>query len=39
MSLYYSKLEIERELKREENIGRIADALERIADSLEEKEE
>lgn len=38
MSLYYSKLEVERELKREENIERIANALERIADSLEEKE-
>lgn len=38
MSLYYSKTEIERELKREENIERIANALERIADSLEEKE-
>ena len=39
MSLYYSKHEIEQELKREENIERIANALERIADSLEEKED
>lgn len=39
MSLYYNKFEIEKELRKEETIERIVNALERIADSLEKKEE
>lgn len=39
MSVYYDKLEVEKELRKETNIERIVNALERIADSLEKKEE